>query len=531
VNTLARASGWRQSNPAEAARIAALRGHLDFAAALLEEHDGWKKWSVTRDVMAEEAARYGRADLLEKLLDRCGPRTLRPVSHRGVLSCALQADTKTLQLLLEHGVSARGDFEGTTALHAAAQRGAVEAVRQLLIHDASVDATDLDRRTPLMLAARNGHDDVVGLLLKAGASADSVDVSEMRPLHFAVLAGNDKIVRMLLERGATTDARDARDRTALDLALQIRAASCTDVLTAANGTFSPRSPTTIEGILALDRPELLEKARSAGWDPAAPLVDTWTPMAVARQTGAAASLVWLRQNGASTSSGPKPATQVDSGPALVVPPVTEWFAGRLASRTSAREIRVVCTIDTDGQAKFPRFDPTLAPDLAPAVYSNVASWRGQPARVGEIAVPLLAALRCTVPVADSRIYETFEVDDAPVRVSGEDLNTRINRTMSVVGYDRREVAMRTINGRVVETAVVSTPIVQDELAGDSREDLLASLIVEPDGTVSHIAVLARATAITEPERLLMGWRFRPGFLAGAPVRTRVVLRASSNPSS
>ncbi|NYZ77748.1 ankyrin repeat domain-containing protein [Candidatus Micrarchaeota archaeon] len=60
-------------------------------------------------------------------------------------------------------------------LLAAAEKGAIRAVWDLLDEGADVNARDLFNRTPLILAAGGGHSETVELLLIKGADVDAAD--------------------------------------------------------------------------------------------------------------------------------------------------------------------------------------------------------------------------------------------------------------------------------------------------------------------------------------------------------------------
>ncbi|KAF8057662.1 XDH1 [Scenedesmus sp. PABB004] len=72
------------------------------------------------------------------------------------------------------GVDAR-DEQGCTALHFAADRGRVDAVRLLLAAGADANAQDHDGQAPLHYAAMCGHEAACRLLLELGADAGLVD--------------------------------------------------------------------------------------------------------------------------------------------------------------------------------------------------------------------------------------------------------------------------------------------------------------------------------------------------------------------
>ncbi|XP_046983222.1 ankyrin repeat domain-containing protein 65-like [Schistocerca americana] len=145
-----------------------------------------------------------------------------------LLWAAQKGAVEELRALLMAGadVGVRDHF-GWTALHRAAARGHVEVVRWLLRAGADVGAVEyFEQLTPLHLAAIWGHEYVVWLLLVASDPPldcnypDVVDTCGRTPLHWAAVAGNATVVSMLLEAGADKAARNNAGTTALDFAIQ-----------------------------------------------------------------------------------------------------------------------------------------------------------------------------------------------------------------------------------------------------------------------------------------------------------------------
>lgn len=144
----------------------------------------------------------------------------RQGKERDFLSAAAQGDVGRMSALLkEVNVDARLESDGETALHRAASRGHLQAVRLLLDGGASVDAVDGEGVTPLVLAAYRGQTDVVKLLLERGAF---VNAQEKRNGHsslsHAVGRGDKALVAVLLSHGADPRLKSADGRTALDRA-------------------------------------------------------------------------------------------------------------------------------------------------------------------------------------------------------------------------------------------------------------------------------------------------------------------------
>merc|ERR1740123_2778603 len=93
------------------------------------------------------------------------------------------------------------DVFGCTALHMAAHRGSVDAVRDLLATNADANAREAWDETPLHFAAREGHAEVCGALLKFGVEANAVNASGFTPLVEAARAGKRASCSILLDHG------------------------------------------------------------------------------------------------------------------------------------------------------------------------------------------------------------------------------------------------------------------------------------------------------------------------------------------
>ncbi|HEU4621403.1 MAG TPA: ankyrin repeat domain-containing protein [Burkholderiaceae bacterium] len=146
----------------------------------------------------------------------------------------------------------KGDFGGT-ALHLAAEKGNVEAIKALARHRATViNVRDSNGRTPLHIAVEKGMPDAFDQLLSLGADIEARDgqdftvvhiaarfnqtsmiaklvdtlgrnvnsrtVTNQTPLHIAAYHGNQGVLQALLARGADPRVMDEDESTARDLA-------------------------------------------------------------------------------------------------------------------------------------------------------------------------------------------------------------------------------------------------------------------------------------------------------------------------
>jgi uncharacterized protein len=141
----------------------------------------------------------------------------RQSRERDFLTAASQGNMSRLAELADKvSVDARLSADGETALHRAASRGHLQAVRLLLEGGASVDAVDGEGVTPLVLAAYRGQTDVVTLLLERGAYVNAQEKRNgLSSLSHAVGRGDKELVGVLLAHGADPSLKDAEGRTAL----------------------------------------------------------------------------------------------------------------------------------------------------------------------------------------------------------------------------------------------------------------------------------------------------------------------------
>ena len=114
---------------------------------------------------------------------------------------ALKEAAKATQLLVASGAD-EADGQGMTALHIAAEAGAVDRVVALLAGGASVNSGDAFGWAPLHFAASNGHVACVRALVDGGASVDAREAVRWTPLHMAAMNGRAESVRALVELGA-----------------------------------------------------------------------------------------------------------------------------------------------------------------------------------------------------------------------------------------------------------------------------------------------------------------------------------------
>jgi ankyrin repeat protein len=111
--------------------------------------------------------------------------------------------------LLREGAPIGAEFEGLTALHAAAQAGAVNTVKMLIAAGADVHYSTRNQNSEhgdeaLDLAAWRNQHEVCEILLDAGANPVRPMSFGGSPLHLAVLNADLRLIRMILDRGISS---------------------------------------------------------------------------------------------------------------------------------------------------------------------------------------------------------------------------------------------------------------------------------------------------------------------------------------
>jgi ankyrin repeat protein len=165
-------------------------------------------------------------------------------SAQGRLIDAIRAnDVGAVRTLLD----ARADVnavqpDGTTALHWAVERDAIEIVQLLIRAGANVKATNRYGATPLWLASLNGNAATIGVLLEAGADPSAASDEGETALMVAARTGKIDAVNLLLARGADPNVKEQwRGQTALMWAAAEGYAPVIETLVARGADVSARS--------------------------------------------------------------------------------------------------------------------------------------------------------------------------------------------------------------------------------------------------------------------------------------------------
>ena len=127
--------------------------------------------------------------------------------NKEAVSSSLQQCTQAAAERLLQPVS---DWQGVTALYAAAMKGRPEIVRLLLEWGAPVNQANDHGDTALCIASQEGHCDCIFHLLSAGAAIDRQSPSSgATALMLACHSGHDLAADLLLRAGAATDLVNA----------------------------------------------------------------------------------------------------------------------------------------------------------------------------------------------------------------------------------------------------------------------------------------------------------------------------------
>ncbi len=106
------------------------------------------------------------------------------------------------------------------ALHAAIFGGSEQCVRNLLEHNAFIDARTDSGKTALMYSCQSNAGHMTLLLLQRGCDPDITDMEGMSALHYATMSGSISCVENLLESSIDIDIQDRMGDTALHIAIR-----------------------------------------------------------------------------------------------------------------------------------------------------------------------------------------------------------------------------------------------------------------------------------------------------------------------
>lgn len=130
-------------------------------------------------------------------------------------AAAERGDLDRLVELLDGGFDIETrNANGSTLLGVAAWNRQAHVVRELLSRDADVDARNMSQQTPLHLAAQGHSIDGARLLLDAGADIDAVDDIGNTPLLIA-MSSSSRLAKEFIRRDANVNCRNNEGQTPL----------------------------------------------------------------------------------------------------------------------------------------------------------------------------------------------------------------------------------------------------------------------------------------------------------------------------
>ena len=149
-----------------------------------------------RDAMLCEAANFGASETVRVLLDAGANANAERDGHSALFGAAGNTDAEVFQMLAAAGGTI-DPADLNEALCEAAESGAPETIRALLVAGAQVDARAKTGETALMLAAWRNQSPVVQALLDAGADTRLTDPENDVALDYAYLGGNRCVIALL----------------------------------------------------------------------------------------------------------------------------------------------------------------------------------------------------------------------------------------------------------------------------------------------------------------------------------------------
>lgn len=169
-------------------------------------------------------------------------RTLSPPFAEAIIAAARKGDIRTLAELIAQGASPNSAVLGDgTPLIAATRAGRRDAVEFLLANGAHPDAGVPGDGNPLIVAAHSGRRDLVELLLARGASINGAVVGDGAPLIAASAAGHVDTARLLLDRGANPEQIVPGDENALITASRAGQVRIVELLIARGANVNSRA--------------------------------------------------------------------------------------------------------------------------------------------------------------------------------------------------------------------------------------------------------------------------------------------------
>ncbi|MBU1109115.1 MAG: ankyrin repeat domain-containing protein [Candidatus Riflebacteria bacterium] len=258
---------------------AAEAGKIEFVQQLLADKAAVNLQDLENRTPMDLVCQNYRLDINEKTLlvemfKKAGSNQKNPLLAPHLWAAAKKGDVKKLQELLQAGAEINSQNDSKeTALHIAAQSGQLEAVKYLLSQGSRVDIPDDKGRNPATSASENMKREVFDFLVQNGAkgvnyflkddlvaavkAGNDVEVARLLDqgaftgieldngcplLIFAINNGKEQIARQLIQSGAKTDVKTKDGQTVLDAAISGGSSDFIDFIARQDQTKSRRKP-------------------------------------------------------------------------------------------------------------------------------------------------------------------------------------------------------------------------------------------------------------------------------------------------
>jgi len=171
------------------------------------------------------------------------PRGLAAAGKSDVADAVMNGDASTLRTLLKQRADVNTpQIDGTTALHWAVYRSALEAADLLITAGANVDVANREGFTPLIMASLYGNVPMIERLLKAGADPRQRLANGETTVMLAARNGNPQALKLLAAAGGDVNAKERlRGTTALMWAAEQRHAAAVKMLLELGADHATRS--------------------------------------------------------------------------------------------------------------------------------------------------------------------------------------------------------------------------------------------------------------------------------------------------
>jgi ankyrin repeat protein len=152
-------------------------------------------WYETAKLLIENGANLNTKQPLMPYLHRASEKGDRTV--------------EIVKLLIKKGVDVNEkQYDKTSALHIAAQKGAIEIAKSLIEKGADIKARIYDGKSALHFAAQKGAIEIVKLLIKKGVDVNEKTIHGETALHFASgEKGAIETVKLLIEKGLNVNEK------------------------------------------------------------------------------------------------------------------------------------------------------------------------------------------------------------------------------------------------------------------------------------------------------------------------------------